>query len=278
MKVMVAMSGGVDSSVAAALLAAAVTTSSASRCGCGAARATPGAAASPTSTTPAGSPSSSTSTTSCSTSATTSTRTSSSPYVAAHAAGTHAEPVHRVQPPGEVRPPRRAGRACSASTPSPPATTPAIGRRRRPLHARAGRRSGQGPELRRAHARPGRPRPHAVPGRRADTRPRCAALAAALGLRTAAKPDSQDVCFITSTGGRRQFLGRRIPFTPGRVVDTGGAPARRRRRRRAGHGRSAPGARPAGWRTEAVRRRRRPATATVVVGDEPTSCSTADLP
>ncbi|HEX8582085.1 MAG TPA: tRNA 2-thiouridine(34) synthase MnmA [Acidimicrobiales bacterium] len=29
------------------------------------------------------------------------------------------------------------------------------------------------------------------------------ARAAALGLRTAAKPDSQDVCFVTSTGGRR---------------------------------------------------------------------------
>ena len=48
------------------------------------------------------------------------------------------------------------------------------------------------------------------------------ALAAELGLRTATKPDSQDVCFITSAGGRREFLGRRIPFTPGVVVDTGG--------------------------------------------------------
>ena len=48
------------------------------------------------------------------------------------------------------------------------------------------------------------------------------ALAAELGLRTAAKPDSQDVCFITSSGGRAEFLGRRIPFTPGVVVDTGG--------------------------------------------------------
>jgi tRNA-specific 2-thiouridylase len=49
-------------------------------------------------------------------------------------------------------------------------------------------------------------------------------LAAERGLRTASKPDSQDVCFITSTGGREQFLGHRIPFRPGRVVDTGGAP------------------------------------------------------
>ena len=49
------------------------------------------------------------------------------------------------------------------------------------------------------------------------------AVAAALGLRTAAKPDSQDVCFITSTGGRREFLGRRVPFHPATVVDRAGA-------------------------------------------------------
>jgi tRNA-specific 2-thiouridylase len=47
--------------------------------------------------------------------------------------------------------------------------------------------------------------------------------ASRLGLRTAAKPDSQDVCFITSTGGRESFLGDRIPLRPGRVVDTEGA-------------------------------------------------------
>ncbi len=46
--------------------------------------------------------------------------------------------------------------------------------------------------------------------------------AATLGLRTAAKPDSQDVCFITSAGGRREFLGARIALHPGPVVDTGG--------------------------------------------------------
>jgi len=48
-------------------------------------------------------------------------------------------------------------------------------------------------------------------------------LAAALGLRTAAKPDSQDVCFITSTAGRETFLGDRIPLRAGRVVDVDGA-------------------------------------------------------
>jgi tRNA-specific 2-thiouridylase len=48
------------------------------------------------------------------------------------------------------------------------------------------------------------------------------AMAADLGLRTAAKPDSQDVCFITSAGGRRDFLGRRMPFHPADVIDTAG--------------------------------------------------------
>ena len=43
------------------------------------------------------------------------------------------------------------------------------------------------------------------------------------GLRTADKPDSQDVCFILATdGGRTAFLGDRIPLRPGRVVDTAG--------------------------------------------------------
>jgi tRNA-uridine 2-sulfurtransferase len=42
-------------------------------------------------------------------------------------------------------------------------------------------------------------------------------------LRTASKPDSQDVCFITSRGGRETFLGKRIEFRPGHVVDAIGS-------------------------------------------------------
>jgi tRNA-specific 2-thiouridylase len=53
---------------------------------------------------------------------------------------------------------------------------------------------------------------------KADVRER----AAALGLRTAAKPDSQDVCFISRTGGREAFLGERIPLRPGTIVDGAG--------------------------------------------------------
>ena len=46
--------------------------------------------------------------------------------------------------------------------------------------------------------------------------------AAALGLRTAEKAESQDVCFITSTEGRRNFLAARTELHPGRVVDVDG--------------------------------------------------------
>jgi len=49
------------------------------------------------------------------------------------------------------------------------------------------------------------------------------AHASRLGLRTATKPDSQDVCFITSTGGRTAFLGKRIPFRAATVIDRAGA-------------------------------------------------------
>jgi tRNA-specific 2-thiouridylase len=47
-------------------------------------------------------------------------------------------------------------------------------------------------------------------------------IAARLGLRTANKPDSQDVCFITAVGGRERFLGARIPLRAGRIVDMAG--------------------------------------------------------
>jgi tRNA-specific 2-thiouridylase len=46
--------------------------------------------------------------------------------------------------------------------------------------------------------------------------------AAALDLATATKPDSQEVCFIRRGEGRQGFLGSRLATTPGTVVDTGG--------------------------------------------------------
>jgi tRNA-specific 2-thiouridylase len=48
------------------------------------------------------------------------------------------------------------------------------------------------------------------------------AMAAERGLRTARKPDSQDVCFITSAQGRASFLARRAVLTPATVVDGDG--------------------------------------------------------
>jgi tRNA-specific 2-thiouridylase len=46
-----------------------------------------------------------------------------------------------------------------------------------------------------------------------------------LALRTAAKPDSQDVCFIGSSEGRQGFLAGRLDLHPGQVFDAGGNPA-----------------------------------------------------
>ncbi|HZT65446.1 MAG TPA: tRNA 2-thiouridine(34) synthase MnmA [Acidimicrobiales bacterium] len=43
--------------------------------------------------------------------------------------------------------------------------------------------------------------------------------AAELGLATAVKPDSQDVCFIGRADRRAGFIGARAPLKPGRLVD-----------------------------------------------------------
>jgi tRNA-uridine 2-sulfurtransferase len=45
------------------------------------------------------------------------------------------------------------------------------------------------------------------------------ARASQLGLRTAAKPDSQDVCFIHSARGRQDFLAERMALHPASLVD-----------------------------------------------------------
>ena len=47
--------------------------------------------------------------------------------------------------------------------------------------------------------------------------------AAAAGLRTAAKPDSQDVCFIPKRGARGAFLSARTDLHAGRILDEDGA-------------------------------------------------------
>lgn len=47
-------------------------------------------------------------------------------------------------------------------------------------------------------------------------------LAIGMGLRTATKPDSQDVCFITRSDGRASFLSERMELHPARIVDGDG--------------------------------------------------------
>jgi tRNA-uridine 2-sulfurtransferase len=51
------------------------------------------------------------------------------------------------------------------------------------------------------------------------------ARAAELGLRTAAKPDSQDVCFIRRDEGRERFLRTRLDVRPATVVEAGSGTA-----------------------------------------------------
>jgi len=57
------------------------------------------------------------------------------------------------------------------------------------------------------------------------TKDKVRAHARRLGLSTAAKPDSQDVCFIGSAEGRRGFLAQQMTFHAAEVVDTRGRPA-----------------------------------------------------
>ncbi len=54
------------------------------------------------------------------------------------------------------------------------------------------------------------------------TKARVREHAAKLGLRTAAKPDSMDVCFITR-GDRQRFVAERTGARPGAVIDRSGA-------------------------------------------------------
>ena len=147
------------------------------------------------------------------------------PYVDATTRRAHAEPVHRVQPPPQVRP------ACCERAEQLGFDAVATGHHARVVARADGRsaaaprrRPGQGPVLRAvtcsdqaALARA------AAPGRRADQGRGAGRAPRRSGLRTAAKPDSQDVCFITRRRGRAAFLGERIALPPGR-----------RRRRRTG--------------------------------------------
>ncbi len=53
------------------------------------------------------------------------------------------------------------------------------------------------------------------------TKAQVRAEAARFGLSTATKPDSQDVCFVHSAEGRAGFLGDRLTMHPGELIDAG---------------------------------------------------------
>jgi tRNA-uridine 2-sulfurtransferase len=55
------------------------------------------------------------------------------------------------------------------------------------------------------------------------TKAQVRSVASDMGLRTAEKADSQDVCFISKGPGRAGFLTGRIPVREGRLVTTGGS-------------------------------------------------------
>ena len=153
------------------------------------------------------------------------------------------------------------GPTCSASTPSPPATTPASARRDGRCDAASG--APIGPRTRATSCtcstRPSSARTLFPVGALRRQGRGARRWPPTLGLRTAAKPDSQDVCFITSTGGRHDVPAAPAPVPPGARSST--PPARRVGEvagDRAGHDRPAQGPRPARRRAEALRRRRRP--------------------
>ena len=144
------------------------------------------------------------------------------PYVVELCRGPDAESLHRVQPQHQVGPPLRTGshhglRRARHRSPRPPhdgtgrRARAAAGRRRRGRTSRTCSRCSAATQLSATLLPVGEMT-------KADVR----AHAARLGLRTATKAESMDVCFITR-GGRTAFLDARVPARPGRVVDTAGA-------------------------------------------------------
>lgn len=82
----------------------------------------------------------------------------------------------------------------------------------------------QGPKLRAVPPYPGHTRPHAVSPGRAD-KGEVRELARACGLVTAAKPESQDICFVPDGDYARFIEGRcgaDTAFNPGEIVDREG--------------------------------------------------------
>ena len=139
------------------------------------------------------------------------------PYVDAYAVREDAESVRRVQPHHEVRARRSSG----------PAARLRLRRDRTPRSRR------RGPRARARGADPAKDQSYVLYMLGAEqlartllpvgelTKADVRAYARELGLRTAAKRESMDVCFI-KRGGREAFLGARIGRRPGSIVDERG--------------------------------------------------------
>ena len=157
-----------------------------------------------------------------------------------------AEPVRRLQHVRQVRGAARAG---------PPPVRLRGGRDRplRPARRRAGRRGaaaagarrGQGPDLLPVRPAPGPARARPVPARRADQARGPRRSPAALGLATADKPESQEICFVPGGDYRDALRDARglDAASPGRSLDADGERVGEHGGAAALHGRPAPGPR-----------------------------------
>ena len=143
------------------------------------------------------------------------------PYAEAHARGHTPNPCIECNRHLKFRRflDRRSG---SVLMPSPPVTTPEWQvTRERPLPTAPRPRPRQGPVLRAVDADRGDLARVLLPVGEM-TKPEVRELAATLDLPTAAKPDSQEVCFVAAGAGqgpRQRFLAERIEPHPGRLVD-----------------------------------------------------------
>ena len=191
------------------------------------------------------------------------------PYVARPRRRAHAEPVHRVQPPPQVRPARRAGRPARLRRRRHRPPRPRRTRRRRPL---------------RRTAAPTRPRtratsctcstrrelrPHAVPGRATAPRPRCATAPPRSACAPPTSPTARTCASSPRPAAAQTFLGDAHPVPPRARRRHGRRPCRRGRRR-SSWSRSASAAAsacPAAGRS-GTSSTSTGAAATVVVGDE----------
>ena len=151
-----------------------------------------------------------------------------------------------------------------------PATTPARTWTPRPAATACSRaRPAQGPVVLPVRPHPGAARGRRLPGRPPATRPRCGGWPPSDGLPTADKPESQEICFVPD-GDYAAFVERQAPRRRPLGADRGrgGAGPGPARRRAPLHGRPAQGAGADLARGRSTCWRSCPEERTVVVGDE----------